>query len=223
MTRGILSGTLDINVLLAFVFGVIFISVILVFAAFFPNPSSFSQWVFVIVTALAGAGIGAVIPGILKINLPYVKAGGALAVFALVLLNKPALVEKAAKFVPPADSPLPLAIQYLERIDSRAIDAAWESLDAEAKQTVARDRAAYNFAYSNGRDPLGTVSKRVPMGTQELTSPNGYPPGIYRAIAFRTAFESGQCHAEQVVLRAAEDVRWRVFEHGINPSPIPCL
>ena len=221
MAKGLVSGHLDVNVLLAFIFGIIFISVMLFFAVKFQNPSRFSQWVFIIVTSLAGAGIGAVIPGILKVDLPYAKAGGALAIFVMVLLNKPALVESVAKFVPPPEPGLPIALDYVSKVDAHMLDMAWESLDSESKATVARDRVVYNQAYENGRYALGQVSRRIPMGTSEVTSPSGYPLGIYRIIAFRTSFLSGRCHQEKVALRGAEDMRWRVFEHSIDPSPIP--
>jgi hypothetical protein len=223
MPNRLITGNLDINVLLAFIFGVVFVSVMVGFAAFFTDPSPFAQWVFVIVTALAGAGVGAVIPGILKLSLPHVKAGGALAVFVLVLANKPGLVSRVAKFTPPEEPPLPVAIAYLQLVDKKALGQAWSTLDSSAQETVARDRGAYKFSYENGRDPLGNVSARVPMGTQEVTSPPGFPLGIYRSIAFRTTFSSGVCHSEQVVLRSAEERHWRVFEHAVSPTPIPCL
>jgi hypothetical protein len=76
---------------LGFVFGVIFLSAILILAVFIPQPSDFQYQVFRIVLALAAGGVGAVIPGILNVNIPKVlTAGGALAVFAVVYFYSPA-------------------------------------------------------------------------------------------------------------------------------------
>lgn len=222
MATSILHGKLDVNALLAFVFGVVFLTAMLIFATVVPNPSGFSQWVFAVTTSLAGAGIGAVIPGILKITLPYARAGGALAVFLLIFLNKPTLVESLGKFVPPPDSPLPAVMDYLSKIDRNELDAAWTVLDSEAKATVARDRDMYRAAYTGGRTPLGEVANRTQMGVQEITSPSGYPPGIYRVLMFKTRFTSEQCRAEQVSARATRDMVWRVFDHNVSVVSIPC-
>lgn len=222
MPHAFLRGKLDVNALLAFAFGVIFLTTMLAFATLIPNPSGFSQWVFAVTTSLAGAGIGAVTPGILNITLPYARAGGALAVFLIVFLNKPALVDAVGKFVPPASSPLPVALDYLTKVDAKDLDAAWSVLDSEAKATVARDRDMYRAAYAGGRFPLGEVSSRTQIGLQQVTSPNGYPPGIYSVIVFKTRFASGLCHAEQVSARATTDMVWRAFDHNVSVAQVPC-
>lgn len=221
--RPIIGGSLDISVLLSFVFGVVFITVMLIFAVFIPNPSPFAQWVFIIVVALSAAGVGAVVPGILNIEMPYVRAGGALALFAVIFFMKPAIIDSVAKLVPPQSSPMPAMQAYLERIDARKLDEAWDMLDGEAKRGVARDRDAYRRVYAAGRDPLGPVQSRVEMGLQEVRSPSGWPIGIYRIVGFRTRFATGQCHLESVAVRATDDNQWRVYEHNVNPIPIPCL
>lgn len=216
------AGTVDINILLSFGFGVIFIAIMLVFALKVPNPTPFAQWVFIVVVALAAAGVAAVIPGFLNINSPYVKAGGALAVFGIVFFLKPAIIGGVAKLVAPEESPLPAINEYLQRVDRLEMDAAWELLDGEAKRGVARDRDAYKRAYAGGRAHLGEPLDRIEAGLQEVRSPSGYPIGIYRLVAFRTRFASGQCHMETVSVRATDDVHWRVYEHNVSPMPVPC-
>lgn len=222
MATSFLQGKVDINAFLAFIFGIVFLATMLVFAYYVPNPSPFSQWVFVVTTSLAGAGIGAVIPGILNVTLPYARAGGALAVFLLVFLNKPALVDSIATFKAPQESPMPAVMEYLSKIDKNEIDEAWNLLDSGSKATVARDRDMYKASYTGGRQPLGEVLNRMQMGVSEVTSPPGYPPGIYRLLAFKTRFASDQCRAEQVSARATTDMAWRVFDHNVGAVPIPC-
>lgn len=59
---------LPIDVLLAFVFGVVFVTALLTLAVLFSEPTPFQYTVFRIVLALAAAGVAAVIPGILNVN-----------------------------------------------------------------------------------------------------------------------------------------------------------
>ncbi len=96
-----------IQTVLGFLFGVIFVSAILVIALFVPFPSDFQYQVFRIVLALAAGGVGAVIPGILNVNIPkLVTAGGALAVFVVVYFYSPA--QLAVKQLPPQERLLEL-------------------------------------------------------------------------------------------------------------------
>ena len=79
---------------LAFIFGVVFVSVMLTVAVFIPNPTPFQQWLFRVVLALAAAGVGAVVPGMINVEWkdPKIRAAGAFALFVIVyLLNPPEL------------------------------------------------------------------------------------------------------------------------------------
>jgi hypothetical protein len=85
-----------------FAFGVVFVVVLLTLAIKFPEPTRFQYEVFKVVLALAAAGVAAMIPGFLEVNLPnWVKAGGALAVFVLVMYKSP-----AGLVVPPPPEPV---------------------------------------------------------------------------------------------------------------------
>lgn len=218
----VLNGTLNINTLLAFAFGVIFISVMLGFAVFIPNPTPFRQWVFMIVVALAGGGIGAVIPGFFNLETPVVRAGGGLAVFAAILLLKPALLDVVVNLETPPQSPLPVIDAFLAKVDSRDLDGAWESLDDAAKQTNAKDRGLYKQAYENGRYSLGNVLSRTVIGSSVGKAPPGEPPAVLQFVNYKTKFESDRCYQEQVTVRATTALQWRVVGHAINPTPIPC-
>lgn len=77
--------------LAVFVFGVVFVSALLVLAIALPNPTQWQYQIFRFVLALAAAGVAAFIPGSLEISVSnWMKAGGALAVFALVVFKSPA-------------------------------------------------------------------------------------------------------------------------------------
>lgn len=76
------------------IFGVLFVTVLLVIAIFIPRPTPFQFFIFRVVLALAAAGVAAIIPGFFRIesrtNETFIRAGGALAVFVLIyLLNPP--------------------------------------------------------------------------------------------------------------------------------------
>lgn len=79
---------------LAFFFGAAFLVVLVIIAIFIGDPTGFQIFVFRVVLAIAAAGAAAMIPGFLSVKIAtWVRASGALAVFALVfLVNPPALV-----------------------------------------------------------------------------------------------------------------------------------
>jgi len=84
------SGTWD-DKRIATVFGITGLMVMLAIAIFFPHPAPFQYTVFRIVLALAGAGVGATIPGLLDVNVSgIVRATGAIAVFVIVYFFSPA-------------------------------------------------------------------------------------------------------------------------------------
>ena len=84
-------GSIDIKILLAFVFAVVFALALLVFTTFVRDPSEAAVWTYKVILALAAAGFAAVLPGFLDVRYKgVVQAGGALAVFVVVLLLYPA-------------------------------------------------------------------------------------------------------------------------------------
>lgn len=88
--------------LAAFGCGVLFVALMLIIVIAIPNPSATQWFVFRVVLALAAAGVGAVIPGLVVVNVSkVVRAGGAIALFVLVyLLNPPQLVVPAPHSTP---------------------------------------------------------------------------------------------------------------------------
>jgi hypothetical protein len=90
---------LRLQTLLAFVFGVLFVTAILMLATLVPTPTKTQYEIFRIVIALAAGGVGAVIPGLLNLQMNLglterqrltIRAGGALAVFVIVYFYSPA-------------------------------------------------------------------------------------------------------------------------------------
>jgi hypothetical protein len=80
-----------------FVFGVVFVVILLVIAVSIPNPTEFQFFVFRVVLALVAAAIAALVPGFLNIQSQVyrsrLRAGGAVAVFVIVyLINPPKII-----------------------------------------------------------------------------------------------------------------------------------
>lgn len=78
----------------AFSFGVIFLGLMIGIAVAIPEPTRFQYKFFRVAMALAAAGIGAVVPGLLQVEInqkymPMIRAGGAIALFVLVYLIDP--------------------------------------------------------------------------------------------------------------------------------------
>jgi VIT1/CCC1 family predicted Fe2+/Mn2+ transporter len=89
-----------------FVFGVVFLVVLLGIAIFVPNPTEFQLFVFRVVLALVSAAIAALVPGFLNIESQVyrssIRAGGAIAVFVIVyLVNPPKLINPGPPRIPP--------------------------------------------------------------------------------------------------------------------------
>lgn len=93
---------LTIQVIIAFIFGVLFIVAMLVLAIKFPKPTIFQYNIFRVVFALAGAGVAAMTPGFINLEASpsvglLIRAGGALAVFVIIFFFNPAQLKKVSQ------------------------------------------------------------------------------------------------------------------------------
>jgi hypothetical protein len=221
--QGFVHGSVSINVAAAFVFGIIFISVMLVFAVLFPNPSPSTQKTFSTVLALAAGGVGAMLPGELRLrSVPFLRAGGALGLFALVYLFQPQIVKSVGNFKAPDDS---------GRGDIDAIVAAADKGDgASAVATLGPGLKYFGISekdaeemIANTRRPLGKVEDRKLVSAGMVESPAGWPAGIYKVASFRTKFAaSPQCRPEMVALRGNDKQQWEGWSYQIGFTDIPC-
>jgi hypothetical protein len=81
----------EMNQKMAVLFGAAFMVTLLGLAIVFPQPTPFQYQTFRIVLAIAVAGFAATIPGLLHVQVGnFVRASGALAVFAIVYFYNPA-------------------------------------------------------------------------------------------------------------------------------------
>jgi hypothetical protein len=189
-------------------FGVFFVVVMLIIALSVPNPTE-SQWrTFNIVLALVAAAIAAVLPGVLELQFtPWLKAGGALAVFALVYLVKPMTLVATDPFRP-VDPPPPLEM-------ARAAVDHWLSLNDSGKyaDAYANSHPMWKKRYAEAdfiqlsksiRAPLGKVVSRIDSGQQAGESPIGVR-GHARAYTFLTQFETVTVPVYEIVFVFVEE------------------
>lgn len=73
------------------VFGVVFLIAVIAIAIFLPNPTGLQYVIFRLVASLSAAGVVAVMSGFIEVKFgSWLRAGGALAVFAAVFWTNPA-------------------------------------------------------------------------------------------------------------------------------------
>ena len=85
---------------IAFVFGGIFVSAMIIMGIFFATPTQFQFFVFRIIFVLSAAGIGAVIPGLVNLKMEkwkifILRVCGAVILFVLVYLLTAGMIERS--------------------------------------------------------------------------------------------------------------------------------
>lgn len=204
--------------ILIFAFGVIFVSVILVLTVLIDNPTPQQYAVFKTVLALAAAGVGAMLPGLLELQVNnFVRAGGAMAIFAVVYFYSPAAIEQVRKIVnPKGDADITL-VDWFKRIDDGEYESAYNLLCDDAKAFYKKEQLISLFA--NQRGPLGAVKKRAKSGIQGSAAPAYAKPGTYMIVSFITSFDKKPGDFfENIMLQGTPD-RWIVCEHNLQPKP----
>ena len=147
--------TKGVQQILAYIFGVVFLITIIVIAFRVPEPTSFQYVVFRVTLALAAAGVVAMIPGFINVQVStLVRAGGAVAVFVIVyLIHPPGDVID--------DEPIPLPENLIEmvKIDSTFAISKYEITNKQYAE-FSEDKI-HNTALEN---PVSNVSWHDAMG-----------------------------------------------------------
>lgn len=146
------------QIAVAFGFGVVFITVMLVLSVAVPYPTDFQLLTFRVTLALAAGGVAAMIPGFMSVEISnYIRAGGALAAFVVVyFINPPALTVQGTKvpgsdvFVNKTKEDEGLAEYYWRQADVKFKfpSAGWK-ISTKAAQTGLGDMT---LQHSSGKD-----------------------------------------------------------------------
>lgn len=192
----------------AFIFGIVFISTILVITYVNPNPSSNQYGIYRTVMALAAGGIGAVLPGFLHVSFKNtLRAGGAIALFIIVYFFNPALPDNTIGPIPKKD-PKVISDNWLKMVDNQQYNDAYQSM---AKGF--RDRypfQQFNELISSARTSLGDSKARKYTSVQAFENIPGAPKGHYRQYVYRTKFSMETQNIYEVIWIAAESDEWKV-------------
>jgi len=161
------------QIIIAFSFGTTFVVALIVLAIAYPTPTPFQFWVFKITLALAAAGVAAMIPGFINLEVSpsvglVIRAGGALALFVIVFFFNPAQLA-----IKDSEAPKPLeqvaAVCYrvtqgsIELLLVRTSGGRWTfpkgKVDAGEEKWFAAKREAFEEAGVTGdieHEPLTT-------------------------------------------------------------------
>ena len=217
MARG--QGSISREKRAVFVFGVVFLTAILVLVVAIPYPTPIQLFAFRLTLALSAAGVGALLPGFLNIEVPLpvrgmIRAGGALALFASVWFVNPEDIGVRVK-PPEADASL-LMKQLLKFTDHQEHEHAYALLASRDRARVAE--SDYVSMLEQIRDPLGNVERRVLIGADTPDELMGIPGPFVRHM-YQVKFSNSPTIWAEVVTAIAESGVWRVGGFNI----VPCM
>ncbi|MGV8073616.1 MAG: DUF4019 domain-containing protein [Syntrophobacteraceae bacterium] len=197
------------EVIAAFVFGCVFITVILIIALFKPNPTPFEYTVFRIIIALAAAGVGAILPGFMQVRFKnWLRAGGALALFIVVYFFAPVPIPDPGPGTEPRSDPKVQSDAWVSLVDGGLYKDAYVSMAEGFKNKY--PFAQFEELIDRESNSLGKVKVREFFSTNAFVSPPGAPKGHYRQYGYRTSFEREARTIYEMVWLVGEDEQWRV-------------
>lgn len=155
------------QVVVAFIFGFVFIVALLTLAIAFPKPTPFQYNVFRIVLSLASAGVAATIPGFINIELEstvglIVRAGGALAVFVVVFFFNPARLAITKEIDDSSTNHGRIVQEQNIAGDSTNLQAGGDLRIGETKHEQRASAGEASIIVQAGRDALLQIVKAAP-------------------------------------------------------------
>jgi len=215
-----------LEVWVVFVFGVLALSALFAVAILAPDHNALLITISRVTLALACAGIAAIIPGFLDVELGKgainaIRAGGALAVFVLVFFfNPPALIAPVQEYPPHVPTPdedyMPAINTWLRLIDAGDIASAYRIADEKTREEYSLE--LFRSLYTGYVKPLGKLQRRKLLGANSaLVLPTG-EKGNFRIITYETKFENGPAQIERILV-TAKGGKWYVRNHTFVPKP----
>jgi hypothetical protein len=222
-------ATLSPDVLLAFVFGAVFLCVLLAVAIFVTRPTPLLVTVIKIIIALAAAGVAATIPGFISLEIApsaemVIRAGGAIAVFVLVFFFVPAGLipdsgEAGTEPDPPSEAGNPEVVvtEWLSLMDKKEFSMAYSQSSVQTQAEYSPE--LFRNIFQEHRAPRGDVMARKILAAIPLRQLPTGQRGNFRGFQFRTSFsnDGGRDRIEAVVVKAEGGV-WKVTSYNISPE-----
>lgn len=191
----------------AYAFGVVFVVAMLAIALFVPQPTSFQYLVFRIVLSLATAGVAAMIPGFVQVDIPGIaRAGGALAVFVVVFFYNPAALvsNRDTGGIEPLPPPI-VNSQPSTPSNNEGISVA-QLLEGHSKDEASR---LFDLTFSNASDSQVLLNR--------LDVRWRYNRGVLKSVDHGAALIP---IAEYVIDFPVDtdDEQWKTFSQIMSPS-----
>lgn len=206
-------GKLSAQMVLAFIFGVIFVSVILYLSVTHTALDPFTRMVFLVVLSLAAGGVGAVLPGFIVAGDPnkLVRAGGAVAVFLVVLYFGSKFITSTPEIFKPVPDPSLVSNKFVSAIDAAKIEEAYELTSKAFKSGM-----SYFFFTENSKKiiaKLGVPNARSMIEQKVVDSPAGMAAGVYCYTTYAVDYSKSSVKIYQNVNLVGEKEAndWRVF------------
>ena len=205
-----------------FTFGIIFLSIILVLVCFIPTPTFAQFFAFRLTMALSAAGIGALLPGFLRLDIPLsakggIRAGGALALFASVWFVNPATLGIDIQIPPREDAQIQID-EFLRLIDARDHKAAYALLPKKNREQLKEED--FVSMSMQVRDPLGNIQRRVLVSKSTPNQINGVQ-GPFVVHVYQSRFSENSNVWLEVVSTIPEEGAWRIYGYTINRCDPP--
>lgn len=215
------SSRLNYEKVAVFVFGVVFLTAILTLVVKNPYPTEIQFFAFRLTLALSAAGVGALLPGFIKVDVPLplqggLRAGGALALFASVWFFNPAHLGVVVK--PPEENASLLMNQFLNLTDAQDHRDAYALFALRDRERVSE--SAYISMGEQVRDPLGKIEKRILIGTDTPNELMGIPGPFVRHF-YQGKFSGAKDIWVEAVTAIAENGVWRIGGYNLALCMVP--
>jgi len=213
-----------------FIFGVTFLSVMIILSIWIPEPTKSQFFTFKLAMALSAAGIGALLPGLLELNIPliptsFIKASGAIGLFIIVWYTDPAKLAIDGIAPPPtAEAPI-VGEEFISLLDSKNYQQAYRMFSAAQKQTISEK--TFTQLSNNVRVPLGKRTKGPIISNVTPTEELMGKHGPFVGLQYQSKYDTQRSVWADFIILIAEEGDWKIQSHTIAPctppncSPIP--
>lgn len=216
--------TFNVESWIVFGFGVLSLVFLFAIALFTKEHNPLLITTARITIAIACAGVAAIIPGFIHIDLSggmakVVRAGGAMAVFVLVyFFNPPGLISSTEETVPnPPSDYMPIVYDWLKIVDSGDYLTAYNNADPSTRENYSAE--LFESLFSGYLKPLGSLKSRNLLSANSLKLLPTGEKGNFRLVVFESNFEFGGAQIEQILV-SANSGKWLVRNHTLTPKSL---
>lgn len=207
-----------------FVFGVLFLVIILTLIVWIPKPTIAQFFVFRLTLALAASGIGALTPGFIELNQPLprkglLRAGGALALFTLIWFGNPGKFAIDEIAPPPASDARAVIERAIKYTDEGQYALMYEMYSS--KQRASISEGSFVEMFRSARESLGVRVKGPKLHNGSAFDEFMGNKGPFVAHVYLSRFENSRDVWAEAASVVAENGEWKMISHVIAPCEKP--